>query len=424
MNDFDKGLNLLNAYKQVVCRVLFWLLVFHLKGDLRAQTQASISQQIQSALSRHGFENVAVLPDGIELIVTYENRIYRYEVRAIREVLQLVAKQVSHPMSLVLIPQNRGIPITAVMADSNVCRSFIEGKGGEVGILRGIEVTLNVEPYWRKLKNQPRMNSSAMKCDVFVHPQFNVQFGNVYDAIESQINVAPAASTSLWKGMSLSAQWIFPIQNELGYEGDYGRPGLLTLNQTFRLPSSTFLSGTVGYFSEHRYGGDLEVKKFWMNGRWAATVNAGFTGFAAYLKRVWYYSDDTACTYLITGEYRFSKFDFIMKAGYGKFLYGDKGWRFDVFRQFGEAGVGFFAIRTDAGKNGGFTLSIPIFPSKRLHPGRIRVSPALDFPWSYRYKGLATYGIQYETRNSVDGFMKNLNPDFVENQFSTALSNN
>jgi hypothetical protein len=377
----------------------------------------TVEGRIQSALIRHGFENVAVIQDSASIVVTYENRLYRFEARAIREVLNLVAKEAESSARIVLIPQNRGVPLVAVSVDSNVRSLAGYGNSGEGNAPAGIEVTLDVESYWKKLKNRLRVNSSTMKADIFVHPQFIARFGNIHDFIESQINLAPAVETSAWKGMSLSAQWIFPLQNELGYEGDYGRPGCLTLNQTVRLPSNTFISGTLGYFSAHRYGGDLEVKKFWKNGRWAAGVNAGCTAFAAYLKHVWYYSDRADWTYFLSGQYRFSKLDLTLKATWGKFIYHDKGVRLDVSRQFDEVDVGFFILRTGEGRNGGFSFSIPIFPSKRLSPGRVRISPAPYFPWSYWYKGMTDYGLQYQTQNNVDGFFKKLNPDFVKSQF-------
>jgi hypothetical protein len=106
-----------------------------------------------------------------------------------------------------------------------------------------------------------------------------------------------------------------------------------------------------------------------------------------------------------------------LKATWGKFIYHDKGVRLDVSRQFDEVDVGFFILRTGEGRNGGFSFSIPIFPSKRLSPGRVRISPAPYFPWSYWYKGMTDYGLQYQTQNNVDGFFKKLNPDFVKSQF-------
>jgi len=80
--------------------------------------------------------------------------------------------------------------------------------------------------------------------------------------------------------------------------------------------------------------------------------------------------------------------------------------------------IGFFALKTERGSNGGFNFSIPIFPPKYLPTGRIRISPAKAFPWEYRYRGLPKGGIQYKTGNNLDGFMKRLNTDYIKNQMA------
>ena len=88
--------------------------------------------------------------------------------------------------------------------------------------------------------------------------------------------------------------------------------------------------------------------------------------------------------------------------------------RFDLLRRFGEVEIGFFALKTGRGRNGGFNFSIPIFPPRYLPTGRIRISPAQAFPWEYHYKGLPLGGIQYNTGNDLDAFMKRLNPDYIK----------
>jgi len=234
--------------------------------------------------------------------------------------------------------------------------------------------------------------------------------------VESQINLAPEINTSLWKGMSLSVQLIIPLQNELGKEGDNLRPGLLTINQTLRLPHNAFVSATMGYFTQHRYGTDLKIKKYFANSKWSLGVNLGYTGYTSYLKGVWHYSDISLLTRFFNAEYRFSQFDLSLSATCGKFLYGDKGWRFDILRQFSEVDIGFFLLKTETGSNAGFNFSIPIFPPRYLPTGRIRISPAKEFSWEYRYKGLPKDGIQYKTGYRIDEFMKRLNPGYNKKQ--------
>ena len=260
--------------------------------------------------------------------------------------------------------------------------------------------------YKRPLHGQDKVASAdewPFQVDVLFHPQFKAQFGNFDDPIgvESQVNLAPEVRAALWKGMTVSGQLIIPLQNELEEEGNHWRPGLLTVSQFLRLPRDTFASATLGYFTRHRYGGDLEVRKYFANRRCAIGANLGYTGYALYREGIWYYSGVDLLTTFLNAGYWFPRFDLTLTATYGKFLYGDKGWRFDILRRFGEVDIGFFALTTETGSNGGFNFSIP-FPRKSLSVGPVRIGPAKEFPWEYRYKGLPNNGIRYKTGSSVD----------------------
>ena len=147
-------------------------------------------------------------------------------------------------------------------------------------------------------------------------------------------------------------------------------------------------------------------------------ANLGYTGFAEYRKGIFYYADLDALTPLFYAEYRMRKYDLGLRATYGRFLHEDTGVRFDLLRQFGEVEIGFFALKTERGSDGGFNFSIPIFPSKYLPTGRIRISPAQAFPWEYRYRGLPRGGRRYNTGNRIDAFLKRLNPDYIKNQIA------
>jgi len=316
----------------------------------------NVEQRILTVLTEEGFENVAVSCKADSIFITYENRVYRYEIMGIKELMNLVSEFIDKHTILVLIPQSHGIPIVALIMNSkDFVNASQENEPAEV-FVKDIEVTYDYEKYRDELKNKRMINPSTLKFDIVVYPQFHAQFGNYDDPVESQINLAPALTTSLWKGMSLFMQWIIPLQNELGGEGDQGRPGLLTLNQVIRIPNNTFISTTLGYFTQHRYGLDIETKSFFVNGRLSLGTNVGCTGYALFMNRTWYYSDIEYWTYFINCGYRFPEIDFSIKATYGKFLYEDKGWRFDVIRQFGEIDIGFFMIKTTGVINGGFNL--------------------------------------------------------------------
>jgi hypothetical protein len=377
--------------------------------------QNDLTERLQSDLVNSGFENVAVLLEDRQLIVTYENRIYRDEIRAAQEVLTILLPALKEGVTVTLIPQNRRIPLAAISFPADQELALAKGEASSPRFFSQAVVALEVEPFWSKVRALPKANSSSGRFDLIVHPQFSAQFGKRTDPVESQTNLAPEINVSLWPGMALSAQGIIPLQNDLEKEGDYWRPGLITLNQTVRLPQTIFAGFTAGYFTRNRYGTDLAAKKYFMNGRVAIGANIGYTGFASYYKGTWRYSTINALAALVHADYRQVPFDLTLRATYGQFLQQDKGWRFDMQRQFREVDIGFYVFKTEFGTNGGFNFSVPIFPAKYPRAGTIRARTAAYFPWEYRYWGLNDNGVIYNHGNSLNQFLKRLNPDHLKN---------
>jgi hypothetical protein len=384
-----------------------------------ASDESLLADDLKSKLVAHGFENVAVVVEDRQVLVTYENRLYRYEVRAVKEILKIVLPLAQEVTSITLIPQYRKIPLIAITLPVEEAIVLSNGHTSPATSFFTVEVALEVDPIWQKLQATPKANSSLRKLDLVAHPQFIAQFGDYSEIVRAQINLAPEMTTSLWNGMSLSAQVIIPLQNEFEEEGNYWRPGLMTVNQILRLPQNTFASITIGYFTQDRYGADLEAQKYFFNGRASVGANVGYTGYASYFKGKWKYSRFDFPTALVNSEYRFARLDLTFRAMYGKFLYQDKGWRWEILRQFREVDIGFFAINTTTGTNLGFNFSMPIFPPKHLPAGVVRVRTANYFPWEYRYWGIwesGASGYRYNTGNRLDDFMKRLHPDYVKNQ--------
>lgn len=386
-------------------------------GEIRLNDRNNVlADSMTARLIKNGFENVAATWQDRHAVVTYENRIFRYEIKAVQEVIILLMPLVKQQRYLTLIPQNENIPLVAVTVPVDEYLAFIKQEISIEKFVSTVEVSIDTDSAVRKLAGKQKINRSFYKFDILVTPQLKAQFGQRSDPIEVQINIAPELSTFLWKGMRLSAQVIIPLQNELNKEEDLVRPGLITLSQTFRLPQTTFFSTTAGYFTEQRYGVDFNIRKYFQNGRWAIGANLGYTGFASYLKGVWSYTDLDMLTTSMSADYRLSRFDLILGATYGRFLNKDKGLRLDILRQFGEVDIGFFALKTDTDTNGGFNFSIPIFPAKYLPARRLRISPASTFRWEYRYKGLDINGRQYKTGNRIIDFMKKLDPEYIKNE--------
>jgi len=381
-----------------------------------------ILRKISKELTNEGFENVIVYSDENYLLISYENRIYRNESEAASEIIKIVAKYLEEKMNLVLIPQFRNIPMICIKIP--FISNSEPGNKKVSGILfENIDVSMNVEFYWKKIKNIQLKNSTEFKTDIIVSPQIKARFGNYDKIAETQINIAPEARASFWKGMSISAQAILPLHNELDSIGNNIRPGLITVNQFVRLPFNTFASGTLGYFTENRLGADLETKSYAFNGKFYFGASLGYTQEAFFHKGTWYYSDKKIFTHLTSLNYRNPKLDLNFKISYGKFLMQDKGWRFDVSRQFGETEIGFYATKSNFGNNAGFNFSIPIFPSKYWEIKSVRVRPTESFFWEYRYKFFDD-ARTYNTGNKIDNLTKKFNPNFFKKELIISLKNN
>ena len=84
----------------------------------------------------------------------------------------------------------------------------------------------------------------------------------------------------------------------------------------------------------------------------------------------------------------------------------------EASRRFGEVEIAFFSIWTDEDQEGGFRVTIPIYPSKRSPRGKLRVVPPLRFPWTYRYRS-SVAGMTPSTGFEINELIRYLEPWYV-----------
>jgi hypothetical protein len=139
----------------------------------------------------------------------------------------------------------------------------------------------------------------------------------------------------------------------------------------------------------------------------------GRVGYLSYRDGIWYYSDIVTDVYLLTLKYAFPLVDFYISGAYGKFLFGDVGWRVDFTRTFRELDLGFFGIKSEGKLLGGIRISFPLFPSRhRPFSGRLRVRSPVTFPWTYRYR---PENGGFLLSNAIENFQKRLLPSYIKN---------
>lgn len=396
----------------VLCLLLFSF------GSIKATEKSTLI----SKLIENGFENLRINIDERRVLIAYENRVFRFEVDALNEILRIVVPLINDREELVLIPLNRKIPIIKFTSALKNCRDFFENKIDAKTFIEDADIRIDVDRDFRLLLDEKEHNSSDYRLDFVIKPQFNFEFGPYSNPIIAQINLAPDLRTSFWKGMRLSYEEIIPLYNEFGSRGDSVRTGMVTLNQTFRLPNALYISASTGIFSNNRYGFDFETRKYFGNGNFCLNGNFGITSYIDFsgLSRV-LYSDQFLVTGSVGAEYRIEMYDLTIGISLGHYLQKDNSIRFDINREFGEIEIGFFAIRSLEGvTNGGFALTVPLFPSKYWNPSFLRLKVAENYSWSYVVKSNNNdlIGMRYNTGNRLNAFLEKLNPSFIKNRFN------
>ena len=146
----------------------------------------------------------------------------------------------------------------------------------------------------------------------------------------------------MWKGGQIQLQGVVPISSEFDILGERMlRPGFLTWGQTFRLPYNSFIKGTIGRFSNNRYGGVVEAKKYFLNGQLEWNGRVGYTGHATYprvfglekAEKGWEYSDINYLDYQVGVNYFWQAFNLNIGVEYGKALLNRNYVRVEVLQQ-------------------------------------------------------------------------------------------
>ncbi|MCX6303817.1 MAG: YjbH domain-containing protein [Bacteroidetes bacterium] len=393
---------------------------------LRGQAPAvGHSEAVAGELVKAGYENVRVLRKSDTLFIGLENRVYRWEPRAAADVLKRVMPGTDSAAIVSLTLLRTGIPVTTVIVSRRQYDNLLAGRVSAAGFSDSVAALLSDRGYRGAAGRLRPLNPSFNKFDVVVAPQVKLQLGNFVHPLEVQFNVAPAVNISFRRGMSLTAQVIFPVFNNIigDPEGNTIRPGLVVLSQAFRLPFQFFTTVSAGYFTRNRYGVNGELRKFLLNGKVSLGGTLGYTGMLQLVHDEFNYSSIGLVTWFCDASWRYAPYDLTLRAGYGGFIGRDEGLRVDVSRRFGEVSIGFFAMRTAGVMNGGFNFIVPLPPRRLGTKNRIRIRPAPYLPWEYRAKGLPSMGRTFSTGSGTDELLFNLNPDDIRKQLGKQILN-
>lgn len=385
----------------------------------------STADLIQEKLVNTGFENIRIESDNDNYYISFENNIYRWNVRALSTALDTISAYSSSNTKIHLIQLRFDIPqiVTTIDADSWI--KFRNDTSYAESIDTALFVSYKTKSVWDQIKKDKAAKRNIARFDLIFYPQFylaNLTFEKIY---EVQFNIAPAIEVSFWKGMLLTAQVIFPIYSDCKVYGEGGnkiRPGFIVLSQNFRLPGPVFGNISIGNFNHDRYGIDFKLNYPFKNPRWHVGINAGVTGSSVFTNSGWELGDLNTFTFSAIAGYYLPRFNLRFDLSGGRYIKGDYGGRFDLTRMFGETAIGFYASYTtfeisEKGQpNFGFHVAIPFPPGKRFKHRGFRVNLPRYFDWEYNGATEFVYGRYYETRPNENRSEHFFNPVYIKNE--------
>lgn len=377
------------------------------------------NQAIADWMVAEGFENIQQAYYSDTTFISWENRRYRYQVRALARIINDMPLPSSK--MVIFLPKLLNNPMLAIQVEREALSEYRAGRLSSHDLAAAMQWRLNADYESWMLRNSRNLNRSYYKVDLSAEPIIQLQLGNYDRPIRAVLNIGPTAHIQLAKGLVFTGQALVPVYNN--FTEDNWRAGVITLSQNFRLPGNLFVSVSTGYFTRKRVGGQLRVKNFSRNGRIGFEITLGYTTYSTISDKLIsdFFEKDEYFLGRVSLDYRLPEYNLILKGSYGTFMIEDQGWRFDALRQFGETYMGFYGVFTTGITNAGFNVSVPLVPKKYLKINSVRVRPGHRFNYEYKYRGQTFAGLDYETGDNIVGRALDFNPDFMKNHLAEEM---
>lgn len=427
-----------NIYSRlgIITRLLFVSLSLYSWQAFAQQPLVSDNFTESAALARlQGleFNNVRCVIDEDTLIFSIENREYRSDAEAIAVALHEFLPDAAHLSKISLVYLELNIPVMKVdlMIPDNFNPDSLDNS--ELFWHDHLYYSYSTTIEWKKLLKSPSLSGTPGKFDLEFEPRIGFQLGDFTIPFRYEISMYPSLISYLWKGAVFQATAYVPIYNyEFVNKYKYSRPAIISLTQQFKLFDGHFLKLSTGLYTNNRYGLDGELSSYLLHGALILKASAAFTGQARYLKAghagfmgeiatedIFEYTTPSYFSYQFSAEARIPYTEVAVQYGYGKYLYYANGNKVLIYRNFNEYILGLQAFWSDAGKNFGFYVSLPLIPSKYYFNKKIRVKPSKYL--NYSYLATSDYYWYFRTGYDVSTEYLEVNPQVIMNQLPNYL---
>lgn len=392
------------------------LLLFALFSTSAASAQCDLI----SPLKAEGFENLIQTSSGDRLELHYENRRYRYEGRALFEVLKLISATPCLAQNITLVIYNKGIPVTELTTSL----SAIQGLFTKEASFEAFTSESQFDFTARKRPKQKAVQSSYLKSDLAVGARTDYLLGNFDNPIRWTPMLLPSLQTTLARGTQINATYGAVLYDDL-YFWEVSRWRYAFASHNGRLPGGFFTRVSAGYFEQTQYGIEGHATKFFFGDQLRFDLNLSLTenrfldtppGRRAI--------DKNHFSYGLKATYRYAPLTTDLSIHYGRYIFDDTGYTVLLQRQFNEVFIGFFMREVDReivgsfgtlyDRNYGFQFTVPIGTKKHLKPGYLRPKTDEQYMLDYNYTGGVDIGRRIHAPGTVIYELEEYYPSTLE----------
>jgi Bacterial putative lipoprotein (DUF940). len=398
-------------FNKIAHRIVLFFCLIPLSG------YGQSGDSVAKALVDMGFENVSWIEDDEERVFVFENTPYRLNGVGVGKAIDLIQESgLPEKKSCRVIVVENNVPQISLNYQPVIADSAVKA------MRQDWEVKYDLGNSWKKIRKAKRKNSSLYKVDIVVYPEFyfrNYRLSVIYEIV---LNASPAVEISLWKGMKLTGQVIFPIINDYGRRYEQIRPGFVTLSQTVRLPYNTFLTGSVGTFGSFRWGFDARAKHVLKDERFVIDARISYTQPGEYRDWEYYHGTNWTFTGHLGASFYWAQFNTNFSIKGERYFRNEYGARLDMVRNFRHASIGLYFMKVqhagNRGYNGGFRFAFALPPYKYKRKGYLpRITPAKSFGIGYNAGNERIYGQGFKARPDDNVMYENsFNPYFIKSE--------
>lgn len=309
-----------------------------------------------------------------------------------------------------------------IFREKNIDKTLYMNSNGlplKIGTIRKNDSDYVVLPFPDSI-TIPKMSFFNFEGAMEIGPLLQTRFGNYLRAVDVRAGLEIDINFSLWRGMEFIGKGEIPFVNKIHYTDKQSRPTHLTISQT--IPFNRHIAAvTFGVFNQRnlnydnhkhgRFGFDLFYRVFFLQdklffkNRFSITRDVTFHDGKFHYVKKWLPINRSEISYL------YPRYNFMTTMVFGRYIHGDWGGEFHLKRAFNRTSIKLWAQVTSGGYNGGFTLSMPLYPWKRLHTKKWHFGIKPQYTYHYKFTGLIRidplpgfypidYGVFYEIENS------------------------